>query len=65
MAKRASYREAVDWIAGNDDTEWMTDENGSLSVTASLVADLWAKTPEEIRHDLTLALRREKRRRAQ
>lgn len=66
MGKRASYRDALDWIAANDDTEFMQGEDDEpLSVTASLVADLWGKSDEEIRRDLLLALRRDKRRREQ
>lgn len=35
------YREAVEWLALNDDTEWLDDEYGSISVTTALVRDLW------------------------
>ena len=48
----ASYKQAIDWLAGNDDNEWLTDENGCLSVSASLVADLFKKTDEQVKKDL-------------
>lgn len=66
MSKRPSYREALDWIAANDDTEFMNDgDDAPLSVTASLVQDLWDKDDATIRHDLLLAIRRDNRRRNQ
>lgn len=45
----ARYREAIDWIAWNDDTEWLHDEQGCFSVTLALVADVFGKTTEELR----------------
>lgn len=65
MSKRPSYREALDWIAMNDDTEFMNEEDAPLSVTVTLVADLWGKDDETIRHDMLLAIRRDNRRRNQ
>ena len=50
--KRPSYREAMQWIVLNDDTEWLTDEHGSLSVTAALVADLFGVSDERVIKDL-------------
>lgn len=49
--KRASYREAIRWIATNDDTEFL-NEDGILSVTASLVADMFEVPDEKVREDL-------------
>ena len=50
--KRPGYREALRWIIFNDDTSWLTDEYGSLSVTAALVADLFGVSDERIIKDL-------------
>lgn len=50
--KRPGYREAIAWIANNDDTEWLLDEFGSISVTAALVADLFDVSEEKLRNDL-------------
>jgi len=61
----ARYQDAIDWLAWNDDTSFMDDsERGyGLSVTASLIADLWNKTEEELRADLRKALKRYERER--
>ncbi len=55
--KRPGYREALAWIVGNDDTEWLTHEHGQMSVTAALVADLFDKTDEQVTADLRNARR--------
>lgn len=48
----ASYRQAIAWMAMNDDTEWVKDNSAPGSVTAALVADLFDKTDEKVRTDL-------------
>lgn len=49
----ARYRDAIDWLLFNDATEWLDDgHDASLSVTASLVADLFGKTASQVRADL-------------
>ena len=51
------------WIAANDDTAWLTDvldDDVIRSVTASLVADLFGRTEDEISRDLTRELKRQK-----
>jgi len=50
----ASYKTALRWIILNDDTIWL-DDGGPISVTATLVADLFNKTDEQV----TIDLRRE------
>jgi hypothetical protein len=57
--KRPGYREAIDWIAYNDDTEWLKpndwNNNGadlSPSVTACLVADLFGVDTDRVTADL-------------
>lgn len=54
---RATYKRAIEWIAGNDDNEWLRDPHPTLSVTASLVADLYGKQPWTLRRDLLEQLR--------
>lgn len=58
----ARYQDAINWIADNDDTEFVRDAETSsdylLSVTATLVRDLWDKTDDEILRDLRKAIRR-------
>lgn len=51
-----SYGFAIEWIAFNDDTEWLDDENGSASVTLCLVADIFGRTIEEATADLRRAI---------
>lgn len=51
MAKRASYREAVRWVAHNDsngDADALELEAVSGLVTVGLVADLFGKTMEQV-----------------
>lgn len=58
MVKRASYREACFWIARNDDTEWLRNNEDTLSVTASLVQDLFGVTTERLLKDLRRELKK-------
>lgn len=48
---RGKYRDALDWIVLNDDTEWL-DNDDPMSVTLSLVADLWGLSSEQAVADL-------------
>ncbi len=48
----AAYRDALEWIAREDDTDWVGQDGACLSVTASLVADLFHKTDEQVTKDL-------------
>jgi hypothetical protein len=48
----ARYQEAIDWIAMNDDTEWLKEHPDKPSVTACMVADLWGKTTAQVIADL-------------
>ena len=59
-ALRPSYRRALRWIVENDDTEWLSDEGGdvTLSVTAALVADLFGLTDEKVDKDLRRELKK-------
>ena len=55
--KRASYREAIRWLADNDDNEWIEDdEDMSVSVTAALIADIFDVPQERVKDDLRRAL---------
>ncbi len=54
----ARYRDAIDWIAWNDDTDWLDDQRGCFSVTLALVADLFGKTTDEATADLRKACER-------
>lgn len=39
--KRASYREAIRWIAHNEDPEWLNDEEPIPPISALLIVDLF------------------------
>lgn len=57
----ASYREAINWLANNDDCYWLGDRDISgpiLSVAASLVRDLWNKQEEVLAKDLRKELKK-------
>lgn len=56
MRRIAKYQDAIDWIAQNDDTDWLDDPNGSWSVTLCLVADIFGRTCEEATRDLRRAI---------
>lgn len=53
---RMGYRETLQWLLDNDDTEWLggTGYGGEVvaSVTAVLVADIFGKTVEQVTADL-------------
>lgn len=62
--KRPGYREAITWMALNDDTEWVTEfaeVEEPASVTACMVADLFGVTQERVTEDLRRALKKRDR----
>jgi len=63
--RRPGYREAVEWLVNNDDTEWATyDPIGeteglaSISVTGALTCDLFGVETERLRADIRRGLKR-------
>jgi hypothetical protein len=48
----ARYKDAIWWIIRNDDTEFLDDGEGQISVTAVFVADLFDKTDDQVLADL-------------
>lgn len=54
----ASYKAAIQWIAEEDDTDFLDDpcDDSMMSVTASMVADLFNKDHDTVRKDLRKAL---------
>lgn len=54
--KRPGYREAVEWIACNDDCYWLGDPEPMLSVTAAMVRDLFDVDQAKLIADLRRAL---------
>ena len=60
LRRVGAYGTAIAWIVMNDDNEWLAREGEdlSLSVAASLVADVFARTGQEIVDDLRAAMKR-------
>lgn len=51
--KRASYKDAISWLAAMDDNEWLDSvDNQMLSVSASLVVHIFDVDNEKIIKDL-------------
>lgn len=58
---RPSYRRAIEWVALNDDPEWIDNHEQfqtGPSVAAALIADLFGKTDDQVRADLKRLVRR-------
>ena len=58
--KRPSYRMAIQWLADNDDNEWLKDERPVASVATSLVADLFGVSDDRVTADLRRAIAKAK-----
>lgn len=57
--KRPSYREAVAWLAGNDDCHWLAEPDNLIpSVSACLIRDLFDVEETRLNTDILLALKR-------
>ena len=56
--RAASYQDAINWIALNDDTTaHEADASAPVSVTMALVADLWGREDSEVIADTLSAVR--------
>ena len=60
LRRVGAYGTAIAWIVMNDDIDWLDadDEDPILSVTASLVAGVFARSDQEIVRDLRAAMKR-------
>ena len=60
LRRVGAYGTALAWIVMNDDNEWLDAEGDdvALSVTASLVAGVFARTEQEVVRDLRAAMKR-------
>lgn len=56
--RRPGYREAIEWVAGNDDCYWLGDDEPIISVCASMVRDIFDVAEEKLFKDLRAALAR-------
>jgi hypothetical protein len=50
--KRASYKTAVEWMAYNDDTTWLDEDEPIISVSAALVRDIFEVDDAKLFKDL-------------
>lgn len=57
--RRPGYREAIEWLAGNDDCYWLADEEPIISVSAAMVRDLFGIENEKLYADIRRVLRRD------
>lgn len=58
MAKMG-YFASIRWLANNDDTDWVFDEDPCPSVTASLIADIFDVSIEKVTKNLRNELNKE------
>ena len=60
LRRVGAYGIAIAWIVMHDDNAWLAvaEEDLKLSVAARLVGGVFARTDEEIVHDLRDAMRR-------
>lgn len=56
--KRPGYREAVEWLAGNDDCYWLGDDEPIPSVAACMIRDLFDVEESKLYTDIRRALKR-------
>jgi hypothetical protein len=54
--KRPSYKQALEWMALNDDVYWLPDD--PISVTGALTCDLFGVDDAKLRGDLLKAIKR-------
>lgn len=57
--KRPSYRDAVNWLAFNDDNTALEEPEFGLSVAASVVRDIFGVEEEKLRVDIRKEIRRQ------
>ena len=50
--RRLGYRASIEWLAHNDDCEWVQGADDPQSVTAAFVADYFGVDEEKVRKDL-------------
>lgn len=60
--KRPGYREAVEWLANNDDCYWLAESTAidvpTISVAAALVRDLFDVADDKLFSDIRRAMKR-------
>jgi hypothetical protein len=61
MNRAPGYRWALKWLVDNDDCYYLDEPDTGLSVTASLVADLYSVDDARVRADLIKLRNKEQR----
>lgn len=56
--RRPGYREAVDWLAGNDDCYWLAEDEIIPSVSACMIRDLFDIEDAKLYADIRRSLKR-------
>lgn len=56
--KRPGYREAVEWLAGNDDCYWLGDTDPIPSLATCMIRDLFDVEEAKLYKDIRRALSR-------
>lgn len=59
--RRPGYREAIEWLAGNDDCYYLVtsdDHEIIMSVAASMIRDLYDVSSEKLQGDVRKALKK-------
>lgn len=59
--RRPGYREAVEWIALNDDvSDWIESDGERVTVTGAMVRDLYGVEPDRLLRDIQRVIKRER-----
>lgn len=58
--KRPSYRDAVNWLAMNDDLVWIEEPEFGPSPAAAVIRDIFDVTKEKLAADVVRELERER-----
>lgn len=49
--KLTKYKEAIKWIARNDDNEWLKSDQ-ILSVSGTMISDIFKKDEKKVKQDI-------------
>jgi hypothetical protein len=56
--RRPGYKEAVEWLAGNDDCHWLAEQETIPSVSACLIRDLFNVEEAKLYADIRRSVKR-------
>ena len=61
MARAIPYKKAIEWMALNDDTDWLEHDSEPISTVACFVADIYTMPENKVASDLKKAIERIKK----